>query len=180
MIWFEQTTGSAFDMYGFHLTATIVVWLYFQGSLASALLSKWHHRSCSYTVLSFIINPQCACTTVTGGANTTVTLPLLIVLHLPSIKVWVFLRKLCFLARLLESNEVDISSSLPYSGKLSREKTHEFRGFESIHESFLHKNRWPHPHISGGAKQSTKFFSANFLLPPVRQSFLPWKFPTIR
>ena len=74
-------------------------------------------------------------------------------------------------------------SQLPHSGKLSRKKNfegenfHEFQGFGSIRKSFLHKNRRPHTLIIGGAKQSTKVFSTNFLLSPIRQSFLPRKFP---
>ena len=59
------------------------------------------------------------------------------------------------------------------------ENFRKFQGFGSIRESFLHENQQPHPHVSGGAKQSTKLFFANFLLPPIRQSLLPQKFPII-
>ena len=48
--------------------------------------------------------------------------------------------------------ESDVIIDLPYSGKLSKEKTFRgFRGFGAISESFLRENQWPHPLIISGS-----------------------------
>ena len=66
---------------------------------------------------------------------------------------------------------------LPYSGKLSKVKN--FVNFEvsGLSMKVFSAKIDDHTLIIGGAKQSTKVFSANFLL---RQSFLSRKFPAIR
>ena len=66
------------------------------------------------------------------------------------------------------------------SGKLSREKTCEFRGFVAICKSFLCKI-WGHGILwRGTSKQLVKVFSVKSYFSPIRESFLPQKFPTIQ
>ena len=64
---------------------------------------------------------------------------------------------------------------LRYSGKLSREKI--FANFELVYpQKFSPRNRRPHPHITGGAIAIHESFLCESSS-PVRESFLPRKFP---
>ena len=67
-------------------------------------------------------------------------------------------------------------SNLPYSGKLSREKNfREFRGFVFMREIWGRGVLW-----HGKSEQSAKVFLAKIYFSPIRESFLPRKFPAIR
>ena len=69
---------------------------------------------------------------------------------------------------------------VPYSGKLSREKTHKFCGVVAICESFL-REIWDVAFF-GAAKASNprRFSWRKSDFSPICESFLPQKFPAIR
>ena len=69
---------------------------------------------------------------------------------------------------------------IPYTGKLSREKTfQEFRSFVAICKSFLCKI-WGCGVLWGGkVSNPRKFFLRKSYFSPIRESFRPRKFPAI-
>ena len=62
-----------------------------------------------------------------------------------------------------EDKKYSNGRQIPYSGKLSREKTCKFHGFVAIHESFLHEF-WEHGVLwHSKSEQSAKVFSAKIV-----------------
>ena len=62
-----------------------------------------------------------------------------------------------------EDKKYSNGRQIPYSGKLSREKTCKFHGFVAIHESFLHEF-WEHGVLwHSKSKQSAKVFSVKIV-----------------
>lgn len=92
--------------------------------------------------------------------------------------IQVNIRRLLLRVIHLRRKKVKVHLFIPYSGKHSREKT--FTNFTAIRESFLHEILcMPHPLCMQPVLAFRKF-SRNTPFLPIRESYLPRKFPAIR
>ena len=72
-----------------------------------------------------------------------------------------------------------MSTHIPYSGKLSREKTFAFFAVSESSAKVFSANFVGSDHLYGRTSNPRKCFLRNVSLPPNRGSFLPRKFPTL-